>query len=267
MANGVTELRNRPVVFMFPGGGTQYPGMGRELYRQERVFRESFDKCTELLMSILGRDLRTLVHADTAETEAAASALVRPSLGLPAIFATEYAMAQLFKSLGIEPKSMIGHSLGEYAAACVAGVFTLPDALALVALRGRLFETLPPGAMLSINLPEADVTKLGLEDVSIAAINGPATCVIAGKVSAIDQATATLESKGIESRRLHIETASHCSLVNDLLRFSIHAQTQLSANSIYIEPNRYVDHARAGCRSGLLDAASSPYGEIRRRDF
>jgi iturin family lipopeptide synthetase A len=214
VANGVAELRNRPVVFMFPGGGTQYPGMGRELYQQERVFRESFDKCTELLMPILGRDLRTLVHSDATETEAAASALVRPSLGLPAIFATEYAMAQQFKSWGIEPKWMIGHSLGEYAAACVAGVFSLPDALALVALRGRLFETLPPGAMASVQMREADVAALRLEGVSIAAINGPDTCVIAGKVSAIDQAIAILESKGIESRRLHIETASHCSMVD-----------------------------------------------------
>jgi amino acid adenylation domain-containing protein len=214
VANGLTELRNRPVVFMFPGGGTQYPGMGRELYQQERVFRESFDKCTELLMPILGQDLRTLVHSDTAEMEAAASALVRPSLGLPAIFATEYAMAQQFKSWGIEPKWMIGHSLGEYAAACMAGVFSLPDALALVALRGRLFETLPQGAMASVQMREADVADLRLEGVSIAAINGPDACVIAGKVSAIDQATAILESKGIESRRLHIETASHCSMVD-----------------------------------------------------
>jgi amino acid adenylation domain-containing protein len=217
VASGLTELRNRPVVFMFPGGGAQYPGMGRELYQQERVFRESFDKCTELLAPILGRDLRTLVHSDTAEMESAAAALVRPSLGLPAIFTTEYAMAQLFRSWGIEPKSMIGHSLGEYAAAGVAGVFTLPDALALVALRGKLFETLPPGAMLSVNLPEADVTELGLEDICIAAINGPDNCVISGSINAIEQATATLESKGIEFRRLHIDAAAHSSMVDPIV--------------------------------------------------
>jgi amino acid adenylation domain-containing protein len=216
VANGLTELRNRPVAFMFPGGGTQYPGMGRELYQQELVFRETFDKCNELLMPILGRDLRVLVHSDMAAMEAAASALVRPSLGLPAIFATEYAMAQQFKSWGIEPKWMIGHSLGEYTAACVAGVFTLPDALALVALRGRLFETLPPGAMASVQMREAEIADLCLEGVSIAAINGPDTCVIAGKLSAIEEAIAILESKGIESRQLHIETASHCSLVDGI---------------------------------------------------
>jgi iturin family lipopeptide synthetase A len=251
VATGQTELRNRPVVFMFPGGGAQYPGMGRELYQQERVFRESFDKCTELLTPILTRDLRTLVHSET-ETESAAAALVRPSLGLPAIFATEYALAQLFKSWGIEPKSMIGHSLGEYTAACMAGVFSLPDALTLVALRGRLFETLPPGAMASVQMPEADVVALRLEDVSIAAINGPGTCVIAGRVSAIDQAVLILESKGIESRRLHIETASHCSMVDPIVGElgSFLRQLKLSAPKIpfisnltgtWITPEQAVD--------------------------
>lgn len=217
IATGTADVRNRPVVFMFPGGGTQYPGMGRELYKQERAFRETFDKCIELLTPIVNRDLRSLVHADPSQTESAAAALARPSLGLPAIFATEYAMAQLFKSWGIEPKSMIGHSLGEYAAACLAGVFSLSDALALVALRGRLFETLPPGAMVSVQMREADVATLHLADVDIAAINGPDNCVISGKIGAIEKATAILESKGIEFRRLHIDTAAHCSMVDAIV--------------------------------------------------
>ncbi len=217
VATGVTEARNRPVIFMFPGGGNQYPGMGQQLYQEERVFRESFDQCTDLLKPILGRDLRTTVHPDTAEVESAAAALVRPSLGLPAIFATEYAMAQLLMSWGIRPKSMIGHSLGEYAAACMAGVFSLPDALALVALRARLFESLPPGAMVSVYLPEADVLGLGLEDVGIAAINGPGNCVISGRVTAIEKAARILESKGIEYRRLHIDAASHSSIVDPIV--------------------------------------------------
>jgi iturin family lipopeptide synthetase A len=216
-ATGTAGVRNRPVVFMFPGGGAQYPGMGRELYQQERVFRESFDKCTELLRPVLGRDLRTLVHPDAKESESAAVALAQPSLGLPAIFTIEYAMAQLFMSWGIKPKSMIGHSLGEYAAACIAGVFSLPDTLALVALRGRLFETLPAGAMLSVQMREADLAKLSLQGVDIAAINGPDNCVISGKIGAIEQATAILESKGIEFRRLHIDTASHCSMVDPIV--------------------------------------------------
>ena len=214
IATGIADMRNRPVVFMFPGGGTQYPGMGRELYRQEPVFREAFDKCIELLTPILNQDLRNLVHAGPSQTESAAAALARPSLGLPAIFTAEYAMAQLFKSWGIEPKSMIGHSLGEYAAACLAGVFSLSDALALVALRGKLFETLPPGAMLSVQMREADLATLNLADVDIAAINGPDNCVISGRIDAIEQAGAILESKGIESRRLHIDTAAHCSMVD-----------------------------------------------------
>lgn len=218
VTSGRAEQRNRPVVFMFPGGGTQYPGMGQELYQQERVFRESFDKCMQLLRPILGSDLRTLIHCDAGNMESAAAALVRPSLGLPAIFANEYALARLFISWGIQPKSMIGHSLGEYAAACIAGVFSLPDALALVALRGKLFETLPAGAMLSVNLPEAGIKALSLKNVCIAAINGPDNCVISGSTNAIEQATSVLESKGIEFRRLHIDAAAHSEMVEPIVK-------------------------------------------------
>ncbi len=217
IASGMADVRNRPVVFMFPGGGTQFPGMGRELYQHERVFRETFDKCVELLTAVVKQDLRSLVHADPSQTESAAAALARPSLGLPAIFTTEYAMAQLFKSWGIEPKSMIGHSLGEYTAACLAGVFSLSDALALVALRGKLFESLPPGAMLSVQMREADVATLHLADVGIAAVNGADNCVISGRIGAIEQATSILESRGIEYRRLHIDTAAHCSMVDAIV--------------------------------------------------
>ncbi|HEV2962449.1 MAG TPA: amino acid adenylation domain-containing protein [Candidatus Angelobacter sp.] len=217
VGNGAAEQRNRPVVFMFPGGGTQYPGMGQEIYQCEQIFRENFDKCTELLKPILGRDLRTLLHGDAREAESAAAELVRPSFALPAIFATEYAMAQLFMSWGIKPESMIGHSLGEYTAACLAGVFSLTDALALVTLRGKLIETLPPGAMLSVYLGEAAITALGLSDVCIAAINGPDNCVISGRKDAIEHAAAILESSSIEFRRLHIEAAGHSYMIDSIL--------------------------------------------------
>jgi amino acid adenylation domain-containing protein len=217
VGNGVAEQRNRPVVFMFPGGGTQYPGMGQEIYQCEGIFRENFDKCAELLKPILGLDLRTLLYGDASEAESAGVELARPSLALPAIFATEYAMAQLFMSWGINPESMIGHSLGEYTAACLAGVFSLGDALALVTLRGKLIETLPPGAMLSVYLGEAELTALELGDVCIAAINSPENCVISGGKDAIEQASAILESRGIEFRRLHIEAAGHSYMIDPIL--------------------------------------------------
>ncbi len=234
VGNGVAEQKNRPVVFMFPGGGTQYPGMGQEIYQSESIFRENFDKCTELLKPILGRDLRTLLHGDASEAESAAAELKRPSFALPAIFATEYAMAQLFMSWGINPESMIGHSLGEYTAACLAGVFSLSDALALVTLRGKLIETLPPGAMLSVYLGEASITALGLSDVCVAAINSPENCVISGGKDAIEQAAAIFVSKGIEFRRLHIEAAGHSYMIDPILDElrSFLGRLQLSAPQI-----------------------------------
>src|SRR5690606_32985195 len=139
--------RPREVVFMFPGQGAQYPGMGRRLYAEEKVFRGTVDACCERLQPLLGLDLRALLFAAGAD-EAAARELERTAITQPALFVVEYALAQLWQAWGVRPHAMIGHSIGEYAAACVAGVMTLDDALAVVAERGRLMEGLPRGAML-----------------------------------------------------------------------------------------------------------------------
>ncbi|HVR95936.1 MAG TPA: type I polyketide synthase, partial [Thermoanaerobaculia bacterium] len=142
------------VVFMLPGGGAQHPDMARGLYAGEPVFRAEVDRGAEILALHLGLDLRTLMYPPPEQRETAAGQLRRPSLGLPALFLTEYALARLWISWGIRPVALIGHSMGEYVAACLAGVFSLADALSLVLVRGRLFEKLPRGAMLGVSLSE-----------------------------------------------------------------------------------------------------------------
>lgn len=211
------EESDRPVAFMFPGGGAQYPNMGLELYREESVFREQVDLCADLLKSQLGYDLRELLYP-AAEREALVSVqMKRTSIALPALFVSEYALAKLWISWGVRPRAMIGHSLGEYVAACLAEVFSLEDALALVTLRGRLFEQLPRGAMLSLSVGEDEARALMPEKLSLAAINGPSLCVASGAVEDIEQLARVLAAKGIEHRQLQIDVAAHSEMVKPII--------------------------------------------------
>jgi acyl transferase domain-containing protein/thioesterase domain-containing protein len=209
--------QNQPVVFMFPGGGAQHVNMCRELYEAEPVFRSEVDNCAELLKTSLKADLRELLYPVEEKTEAGAQRLRQTSVALPALFTIEYALAKLWISWGIKPHAMIGHSLGEYVAACLSGVISLKDALSLVALRGQLFETLPPGAMLSVPLSEAELSPLMNGKLSIAAINGASQCVVSGESDAIDRFASALNEREIETRRLHIDVAAHSQTVEPIL--------------------------------------------------
>ncbi|MCH2187597.1 type I polyketide synthase, partial [Myxococcota bacterium] len=160
----------RAVAFMFPGGGAQYPGMGRELYDSEPVYRETVDDCLSRLEPELAADIRSLLWPEPDRTEWAAKQFERPSLQLPALFICEFALARLWMSWGIQPDALIGHSMGENTAACLAGVFSLDDALGLVSLRGRLFESVPEGAMLSIPLSAAQLESELDERLSLASV-------------------------------------------------------------------------------------------------
>jgi amino acid adenylation domain-containing protein len=212
---------DRPAVFMFPGGGAQHVGMGERLYATEPTFRRAFDRCADLSERKLGADLRRLVHGG-----GDAATLERPAAALLALFATEYATARLLESLAVRPSLMIGHSLGEYAAACLAGVMSLEDTIALIALRGRLFEELPPGAMISVRLPAADLERRCGDDLSIAAVNEPDLCTVAGGEQAIAGLTRSLEQDGVETRPLRIAVAAHSHLVEPILdRFGEFAAT------------------------------------------
>jgi amino acid adenylation domain-containing protein len=215
----VEDAADRPVVFLFAGGGAQYPDMGLDLYRTEPVFREQVDLCLRLLEPHVSADLWRHLFPAPGELAEASRLLERTSIALPVLFAVEYAQAKLWMSWGVHPQAMIGHSLGEYAAACLAGVMSLEDALAMVALRGRLFETLPEGGMLSVPLPEAEVAAfLHGGKLSIAAVNSPAFCVVSGEAGAIAEAREAFAARGVEARRLHIAVAAHSSEVEPILR-------------------------------------------------
>ncbi len=204
------------VVFMMPGGGAQYAGMGRQLYDEEPVFRAVIDDCAAALRAVGGIDLRAALYPD-GDVDEATRRLEAPSIALPALFATEVAMARLLESWGITPAAMIGHSAGEYAAACLSGVVSMEDGLALVALRGRLFETLPKGAMVSVPLAEDELRALLPEGLSIAAVNAPELCVASGPEALIEELEATLTARDVESARIHIDVAAHSSMLEPIL--------------------------------------------------
>ncbi|AVH67247.1 type I polyketide synthase [Nostoc sp. 'Peltigera membranacea cyanobiont' N6] len=211
------ESGDRSITFMFPGQGAQYVDMGKELYQTEPIFQEQVDLCCELLQPHLGLDLRSLIYPGESESEAAAQKLQQTDITQPALFVIEYALAQLWMSWGISPGAMIGHSIGEYVAACLAGVMSLEDALALVAARGRLMQQLPSGAMLSIPLPEEEVVALLDEKLSLAASNAPALCVVSGTHNAIDAFQNKLQDRGIDCRRLHTSHAFHSPMMEPIL--------------------------------------------------
>ncbi len=209
--------RGAHVAFLFPGQGTQYPGMGRGLYGRERIFRDTIDACCDRLRPLVGLDLRELIVLPAADAADAAARLNQTSLAQPALFAVEYALAQLWMSWGVRPDAMIGHSLGEWVAACLAGVMPLDAALALVAARGRLMQALPPGAMLAVSSSEADSAGLLMDGVSVAAVNGPRSVVASGPTDAIDRLAAAIESRRVACRRLETSHAFHSSMMDPAL--------------------------------------------------
>ena len=220
------------VAFLLPGQGAQEIDMGLDLYHgpnAQPVFRAGIDRAAEALEPELGLDLRRLLYPPPEERREAAAKLDRTRFTQPALFAVEHALAQLWRSLGIEPAALLGHSVGEFVAACLAGVLTWEDALALVALRGRLVDELPPGAMLSIPLPAEEVAQLLPGEVSIAAINAVDRTVISGPVDAIgkleEQMARRLADRGLEVRRLATSHAFHSAMMEP----AVAALTQAAA--------------------------------------
>lgn len=212
------EPCSRSVVFMFPGQGAQYVNMARELYQTELTFRDQLDCCSELLKPHIGLDLRHVLYPSEEQTEEAAQQLKQTDIAQPALFVIEYALAKLWMSWGICPQAMIGHSIGEYVAACLAGVLSLEEALALVAIRGQLMQQLPDkGAMLSIPLPEQEINPLLGKGLSLAASNAPSLCVVSGSIDAVDALRNQLTKQGVDCRRLHTSHAFHSEMMDSIL--------------------------------------------------
>jgi len=214
LVSGDEPARARPVAFAFPGQGAQHVDMARELWETEAAFCAEVDRCAELLLPSLELDLRTLLFPAADGMERAAGLLDQTRFTQPALFTVEFALARLWASWGVEPAAMLGHSIGEYVAACLAGVLTVEDALKLVAARGALMQDLPAGAMLAVPVAEQYLRPLLGEDVALAAVNAPDLCVVSGPHAAVDGLEELLGGQGVQCRRLHTTRAFHSPMMD-----------------------------------------------------
>src|SRR6185437_957772 len=205
------------VVFLFPGQGSQHAGMARELLASEPVFRETFEHCCALASRHLGRDLQKLVLPAPEDERAAQAALAETRYTQPALFAVEYALAEWWESIGVHADAMIGHSSGEYVAACRAGVFTLEEAIELMIARATAMYAQPRGSMLALRVAERDLPAQLPPNIEIAAVNAPLLTVLAGTEEAIEHCAARLAEADIASTRLQVSHAFHSSLMEGAL--------------------------------------------------
>ena len=217
LSTSVQESAHRPLTFMFPGHGSQFVNMGADLYHSEPTFREQVDYCSDYLKPILDVDLRSLLYPHESERDEAAKKLDQTAFTQPALFVIEYALARLLMEWGVQPTALIGHSVGEYTAACLAGVFSLDDALNLVAERGRLIQSLPGGSMLAVQMDESQLRNMLDQKPEIAAVNGVGQCVVSGAEEAIEQFEQELTGKGITCTRLRTSRAFHSALIEPVL--------------------------------------------------
>lgn len=206
--------QERTVAFMFPGQGAQYVGMAAELYREEKVFRAEVDRCSEILRPQIDFDLRGAITLSARLSE---QQLQQTALAQLTLFVVEYALARRWMSLGIRPTAMIGHSVGEFVAACLAGVFSLEDALGVIAVRGQMMQALPPGAMLAVGAPAEELALTLDGRISVAAINGPSNTVLSGRAEVIDALAQRLSDQGVWNRRLDTFHAFHSEMMAPMI--------------------------------------------------
>ena len=279
-----TALDDPDIAFMFPGGGAQYAGMARDLYATEPVFADWMDKGLSVLEPKLDYDLRALWLPEPGHEAAANKALKKPSVQLPLIMITEYALAQMLMSWGVQPSVLIGHSMGENTAACLAGVMGFEDCIGLVHLRGRLFDTVPAGGMLSVPLSlDALQPHLG-PDIDIASLNAPDLTVVSGPDAALQALAGRLAEQGVETQRIAIDIAAHSRMLEPILAdfraylasITLHAPklpviSNRSGKPLTAEqaqsPDYWVDHLRQTVRfadglAALAESADRIYIEV-----
>ncbi|SEM29213.1 type I polyketide synthase [Nonomuraea pusilla] len=260
------------VVFAFPGGGAQYAGMASGLYGDEPVFAETVDRCAEALAPLLGADVRELILARR-DDPAARTAARDPGVGLPALFAVSVATAALLESWGVVPDAVLGHSLGEYAAAVVSGALSTEDAASLVAVRSTGMAA-AAGAMLAVSLPEEAVAELigRHPDLDLAVVNAPGSCVLSGPAEAVERLHEELRAEGVDATRLRLDAAAHSRLIEPVMPALRRAAERLTprrsrvplvttltgdwAGDALSDPEHWVRHLRSTVRfSGALRTA------------
>jgi phthiocerol/phenolphthiocerol synthesis type-I polyketide synthase E len=227
---GQSDARHSDVVFMFPGQGAQFINMGKQLYEKEKLFREIVDYCSDVLKPLIGNDLREVLYPLEGSMEHASELLNQTSFTQPALFVIEYALAKLWISWGITPSAMIGHSIGEFAAACISGVFKLDEALEIVAVRGKLMQQMPSGCMRAIKVNPEVLNPLLTEGISIAAHNAPEVTVVSGSHENMEDFDNHLVSQGLESIKLKTSHAFHSYMMDPALDPFIQSISRFSFN-------------------------------------
>jgi amino acid adenylation domain-containing protein len=213
----LTSPKRSDVVFLFPGQGSQFAGMGNSLYATEDLYRQQVDECAEILLPLMGHDIRDILFPADSTTPEAAERIQQTQFAQTGIFITEFAMAKLWQSWGIEPRRMAGHSIGEYVAAVLAGVMSREDALRLVSIRGRMMQEMARGGMVGVRLSESELQQYLSEEISLAALNAPKLSVLAGSIEAIARLEQRLTSDGVLFRRLRTSHAFHSSMMDPML--------------------------------------------------
>ena len=227
----IPDSRTPEVYFLFPGQGAQYVNMGRGLYETDKGFRATIDYCCDVLTPLIGLDLRTVLYPAHGEEDAANEKLKETAITQPAVLVMEYALAERLLNAGIVPTAMLGHSLGEYVACCIAGVITLDEALHLVAERGRLVQTVPRGSMLAVSLTEEELLERLPPEICIAAVNSPRQIMISGPTEAIDAFAATLARQRIACQPLPTSHAFHSSMLDPIV-----GNTRDSVSKLNLQP-------------------------------
>ncbi|MCS0580724.1 amino acid adenylation domain-containing protein [Massilia pinisoli] len=272
------------VTFLFPGQGLQKVGMGRGLYQAVPQFRACVDECAAMLQAEVGCDLRALLYPEPGQEEEAGRRLADTAITQPAMFVVEYALARQLMHWGIQPDAMMGHSLGEYVAACLAGVMSLPDALKLVCARGQLIRQLPGGAMLAVEASPEQVQPFVGAGVDLAVMNGPQACVLAGPHDAIAAVKGALERAGLRHKLIPTSHAFHSAMLDPVLAqfrarvadVALHAPripyvTNVTGTWVTdaqaTDPDHWVRHLRGTVRFAqglelLLDTADGIYLEV-----
>lgn len=265
------ETDNPELVFMFPGGGAQHVNMGRDLFETEPVFQEWMDKGLAILGSKSDVDARGIWLAEGVSEKEAETELRRPSVQLPLIMIAEYALAKLWQSWGVEPAVLVGHSMGENTAACLAGVMSFEDCIGLVLLRGQLFETVPKGGMLSVPLSRGDLEPFLDDTLDIAGENATALTVVSGPDAALSALQKELAQHEVEAQRIPIDIAAHSRMLEPILgkfgdylrSIALHAPQipivsnrsgQTLSDAEATDPDYWVQHLRGTVR--FLDCIS-----------